>query len=135
MTLAICAGAPDLEAPVDGRFGRCACFVLVDPESGEWEAVENPAATASGGAGAEATRFLAGRGVKAVVLGNVGPNAAAALEAMEVEIYTAHPGTARENLERYRQGDLSRVSGPTVDSHFGAQSGRRRGKRGDSSRN
>lgn len=32
MKLAICARGEGLDSQVDQRFGRCACFVIVDPD-------------------------------------------------------------------------------------------------------
>lgn len=51
MKIAVSAGQPSLDAPVDPRFGRCAYFIIVDPETWEFEAVENPAIMAPGGPG------------------------------------------------------------------------------------
>ena len=125
MKLAIPASGPGVDGPVDDRFGRCACYVIVDVETGDWETVPNPGLNAGGGAGSRAARFLADQGVDAVVLGNVGPNAAMVLCAMGIAVYSGAEGTVNETLERYRHGDLTRIESPTVGSHHGARRGRR----------
>ena len=41
MKIAILATGPSLDAEVDPRFGRCQHFIIVDPETMQFEAVEN----------------------------------------------------------------------------------------------
>jgi len=38
MKIAITATGPSLDAEVDARFGRCQYFVIIDPQSMEFEA-------------------------------------------------------------------------------------------------
>src|SRR3989304_2210511 len=54
MKIIVTTLAPDMDAPVDPRFGRAACFVAVDGETLAWEAHSNPAVDAPGGAGGRA---------------------------------------------------------------------------------
>ena len=75
MKIAVSATGPDMDAEVDPRFGRCQYFIIVDPETMEFEAVDNESAMASGGAGISAAQMIAGKGVEAVLTGNCGPNA------------------------------------------------------------
>jgi len=42
MKIAVSASSPELDSSVDPRFGRCPYFLIVDPETMEFEAVENP---------------------------------------------------------------------------------------------
>ena len=51
MKIAVTAMGKEMEAQVDPRFGRAACFVIVDTDSGQFEAVDNTNVAASGGAG------------------------------------------------------------------------------------
>ena len=120
MKLAICARGEGLDAQVDQRFGRCACFMIVDTESGEAvETLRNESAGASGGAGPQSAQMLSQHDVEAVVLGNVGPNAATALNAAGIDIYTGIEGTVRETLQKFREGKLPAVAEATVSPHFG----------------
>ena len=50
MRICVSAIADSLDAQVDPRFGRCPCFVLVDSENMEFEAVPNIASSQMGGA-------------------------------------------------------------------------------------
>ncbi len=104
---------------MDPRFGRCRNFVIVDFDSYKFEAFSNESVMASGGAGTQSAQFLVKKGVDAVVTGNVGPNAARALEAAGIKVYVATSGTVRDVLQAYKEGRLSSVSGATVDSHHG----------------
>ena len=118
--LAICAQGEGLEAPVDQRFGRCPCFVIVDSETGELvKSLPNSAMTAAGGAGPQSARQLSQEGVEAVAVGHVGPNAAAALKAAGIAIYGGVAGTVRQTWRQFHEGKLPAVDEATVDSHHG----------------
>ncbi len=120
MKLAVCARNEGLSAEVDQRFGRCSFFVLVDSENGEMiDSIRNDNAEAAGGAGPQSAQLLAENGVDAVVLGNVGPNAAKALEAARIKIYTGVEGTVEKTVHKFKEGKLSPVSEATVSSHSG----------------
>ena len=119
MRIAVTAQGADLDSAMDPRFGRCRNFVIVDSDSDKFEAFSNESVTASGGAGTQSAQFLANKGVGTVITGNVGPNAARALEAAGIKVYSAASGTVRDALEAYKVGKLSPVSGATVDSHHG----------------
>jgi len=41
MKLAFSATGPDLDAEIDPRFGRCAYFLVVDPDDMSFESFEN----------------------------------------------------------------------------------------------
>jgi predicted Fe-Mo cluster-binding NifX family protein len=51
MRIAISATSPTLDAEVAPRFGRCEYFIIIDPETMEFEVLENTSAVAGGGAG------------------------------------------------------------------------------------
>jgi predicted Fe-Mo cluster-binding NifX family protein len=84
-----------------------------------FEAVENPAIAASGGAGIQAAQFVIERGAQAVVTGNVGPNAFNVFQSAGVSIYLFGGGTVRQAVEAYKEGQLSTVSGANVQAHAG----------------
>ena len=119
MRIAVTAQGTDLDSAIDPRFGRCRSFVIADSDSDEFEAFSNDGVMASGGAGTQSAQFLANKGVDAVITGNVGPNAARALEAAGIEVYSTAAGTVRDALQAFKAGKLSAVSGATVDSHHG----------------
>ncbi len=123
MKIAVSASSPDLEGSVDPRFGRCAYFLIVDPETLAADAVENPYVSASGGAGIQAAQLVAAKGVTAVLTGSCGPNAYHTLSAAGVEVVTGVTGPIREAIMGYKSGEGTAVEGPNVPPHFGMGQG------------
>ena len=119
MKICVTATANNLDAQIDPRFGRCSYLVIVNPETMQFEAVPNMAASASGGAGIQAAQTVANKGVKLLITGNVGPKAFQALASASIEVATGAFGTVREAVEKYKRGELSNTGAPTVGGHFG----------------
>ena len=128
MKIAISSVGPNLESMVDPRFGRCQYFIFVNPESLEFEAIQNTSAQASGGAGISSGQLLADHGAEAVITGNIGPNAAATLQAAGIKVFLGASGAVREAVENYKTGKLSEASGPSVQAHAGMGGGRGMGR-------
>lgn len=127
MRIAVSALAPDLDAEVDPRFGRCQHFVIVDPESMEFEALENSSAMAAGGAGISTAQAIAEKGVGVVLTGNCGPNAYQTLSAAGIQVVTGASGRIRDAVEAYKAGKLRPNAQPSVGSHYGVGVGGGRG--------
>jgi predicted Fe-Mo cluster-binding NifX family protein len=130
MQIVVTATAGDLDAPASPVFGRCPTYVFVDTQTMDFEAIENPAISASGGAGIQAAQFVVERGAQAVVTGSVGPNAFNVLHAADVSVYTFGGGTVRQAVERYKAGHLSAVAAASAPAHAGMGMGRGRGTGG-----
>lgn len=130
MKVAISVQGTDMSAPVDPRFGRARGFLLVDPDTGEFQHVDNPNVDAAGGAGIQTSQMIADRGVEAVITGNVGPNAHRVLDSAGVRIFTGAAGTAEEALAAYNSGGLSSAVSATVEEKFGMGGGGMGGGRG-----
>jgi len=128
MKICVTATANTLDAQIAPRFGRCSYFIIVDSVTMQFEAIPNMAAGASGGAGIQAAQTIANKNVKLLITGNVGPKAFQALAAAGIEVATGVFGTAREAVEKYKNGELSKTGSPTVGGHFGM--GGRGGGRG-----
>ena len=129
MKICVSAVSSSLDAQVDLRFGRCPYLVIVDDETMQFEAVPNMASGAMGGAGIQAAQTIAGKGVKVLVTGSIGPNAFQALSATGIKIMTGAFGTVREVVEKYKRGEMKETGAPTVGGHFGIGTGRGRGRR------
>jgi len=123
MKICVSAVADSLNAKVDLRFGRCLYFVIVDPETMQFEAVKNTALDVMGGAGTKAAQTIVNRGVDVLVTGNVGPNAFQALSAAGIKIVTGVSGTVKEAVEKYKRGELGETDAPNVWGHFGMRRG------------
>ena len=119
MKIAVSATAPGLDAEVDPRFGRCQYFIIVDPESMEFEAVDNSNAMASGGAGISTARMIASKGVEAVLTGNCGPNAYQTLSAAGIQVITGVSGRIKDAIEAFKAGKFQSSSEPNVGDHHG----------------
>jgi len=123
MKIAVSSSGNDLDSQVDPRFGRCAYFVIVETDDMGFEAFENGSIAMGGGAGIQAAQFVASKGAKAVITGNVGPNAVQTLSAAGVETFVGQSGTVREAMERYTEGKINSTSTPNVADHYGMGSG------------
>ncbi len=121
--VAVSAAGPNLDAPVDPRFGRCAYFMIVDTDTMQYEAVPNTSLNAASGAGIQASQIIASKGTKAVLTGNIGPNAYHALSAAGIQIITGVTGTVREVATKYIKGEFKETNSPTVEGHFGMGKG------------
>lgn len=120
MKIAVTASSPALESPVDPRFGRCPYYLIVDPSTMDFEAVDNPHVGASGGAGIQAAQLVAGKGVEAVLTGSCGPNAFQTLKAAGVKVVVGVAGTVAEAVRNYAAGGTYREAmGPDVPTHHG----------------
>lgn len=101
-----------LEALVDSHFGRCRYFLIVDPDSMEFELIENASLSASGGAGVQAAQDILNRGVAALITGSVGPNAFSLLSAEGVEMFSVRDVSVADAVSAYRNGSLEKIEGP-----------------------
>ncbi len=117
--IAITSMGDNLNSQVDPRFGRCQFFIIVDPETMQFEAVPNPNLQAPSGAGIATAQMIAQKGVDTVITGNVGPNAYQTLSAAGIKVLTGASGTVKEVIENYKQGKLQSAAGPSVQAHFG----------------
>jgi predicted Fe-Mo cluster-binding NifX family protein len=124
MKIAVSATGKDLNCQIDPRFGRCQYFIFVDPETMEFEALENEGLMASGGAGVQAAQLIAQKGANTLITGNLGPNAASALSASGIKVHLVPGGTVKEVTEAFKAGKLQEASGATVPPHFGMGGGR-----------
>ncbi len=125
MKIAVTATQANLDGPVDPRFGRCSYFLVVDTDTMEFEAVENPHIAVGGGAGIQSGQMIADLGVSSVLTGNCGPNAHRTLDAAGVGVVTGCVGTVRKVVDQFNKGELQPSRGPSVDSHFGVGGGGR----------
>jgi len=119
MMVAISSQGKDLDSMVDYRFGRCLFFIIVDSETLKFEAIENPGASAMGGAAVQAAGLIANKGIEAVITGNAGPNGFRTLNAANIKVYEGATGTIREAITKYKNGELREFSRASVPGHFG----------------
>jgi len=119
MKVIVSARNNDLDSEVDPRFGRGACFLLIDLESEDFETIDNASgAGAAQGAGVLAAQKVAASGAKAVLTGHCGPKAYNLLDEAGIAVYTGVEGTVRDAVARFRAGEFESAGNPDVDSHW-----------------
>ncbi|CFX17385.1 Dinitrogenase iron-molybdenum cofactor biosynthesis [Syntrophomonas zehnderi OL-4] len=112
--IAICSTGSSPSSQVDERFGRCACFMIWDPETKDFEPLANPAADAAHGAGTGAVQTLLNKNVGFILAQRVGPKAFAVLKQADVKIYGGIVGkTVTEALDSYRAEALPELLSPS----------------------
>ncbi|HAJ26764.1 MAG TPA: dinitrogenase iron-molybdenum cofactor biosynthesis protein [Syntrophus sp. (in: bacteria)] len=121
MKIAVTAQNPGWTELLMTRFGRAACFVVVDGETKEWQAVENQQnRQATQGAGIQAARTIIEQGAEVLISGNVGPKAFRVLQAGAVRMFRTDPAsqkTVADAVADWEQGKLEEIQAATVEGH------------------
>ena len=117
MKLAISAMGRDLDVQVDPNFGRCQCFIIVDSDTLEFEAIENPNMGLMSRAGIQSGQMMADRSVRVILTGNIGPNAFQTLSAAGAQVMAGVKGTVREAIRGFNSGQLQPVTRATVPEY------------------
>jgi predicted Fe-Mo cluster-binding NifX family protein len=113
MKILVTTATPHIESEIDPRFGRAAYYLLIDMDTYDWQAVENPALNAYGGAGVQAAQFVVNHQISAVISSDFGPNAYEALRAAGIPMYLyGSCRTVHEAIERFKAGQLESVGAP-----------------------
>jgi predicted DNA-binding protein (UPF0251 family)/predicted Fe-Mo cluster-binding NifX family protein len=112
--IAVSSEGPDLDGPVDPRFGRAAGFIIVDPDTMANEYVENSASQGMAqGAGIQTAELMTRHGVGVVLTGYVGPKAFQALSAVGIKIgQNLEDLSVRQALEKYKNGQVAMAGSP-----------------------
>ncbi|GAG12289.1 unnamed protein product, partial [marine sediment metagenome] len=119
MKIAVTSSGPTLDDEVEARFGRCPYFLIIDPDTLEFEAIENPNTALGGGAGIQSAQMMANNGVSHVLTGNCGPNAFQTFGAAGVQVITGVSGPVRQAVQQFKAGAFQTASSANVESHFG----------------
>ena len=120
-------GNKGLNDVMNNRFGRCASFTFVTIENNEIvevRSVANDAQGAMGGAGIQAAQIIGNNGATEVIVGNLGPNAANSLSAINIKIYQAQGGSVKELIDLLLSGKLQVLTASNVGAHAGMGGGR-----------
>jgi predicted Fe-Mo cluster-binding NifX family protein len=111
MKIAISADGTTLNSSVGRRFGISPYLIIVDLDTGEWEAVRNPGSSGKRGAGVEAIVLVIRKGVKAVMTGSCSPTMKKHLESSGVNVFTGLSGTAECAVALYKKGEIQERQG------------------------
>ena len=91
------------------RFGRSYYYLIYDDQNDDIVIIENPAVNARGGAGIQAVEFLISKGVNAVIVPEVGPNATRVLRSANMDIFQGLDLTSKELIEKWKKKELRRI--------------------------
>ena len=105
-----------MEAKVAYRFSSAKYLVIIDLETGDYEAVPNPAGRSQPGAGVQAIILAASKGAKAVLTGYANPAVAGQFRSSGIDVLSGITGTVADAVAHYHQT----VHTPVSDT--GAQS-------------
>jgi predicted Fe-Mo cluster-binding NifX family protein/ferredoxin len=119
MKIAVTSTGPTLDDNVEARFGRCPYFLVIDTDTMQFEAIENPNIALGGGAGIQSAQLMSEKGVITVLTGNCGPNAFNVFGQAGIQVIVGVSGPVRNAVEQFKTGALSSASGPNVACHFG----------------
>jgi predicted Fe-Mo cluster-binding NifX family protein len=117
MKLAISSTGKELTSTVDSRFGRAQFFIIYDTDTETFEVMENPNLGGAHGVGAKTAQDIANAGVKAILTGNVGPNAYNVLKAAKIDVFTVSGKTVQEAIDQFKNETLTKAEGATRKGH------------------
>jgi len=119
MKIAISSTGRDLNSNLDPRFGRAEYFIIVDPETMDFEVVENSQNfNLPQGAGIQAGMTIADNRVDALITGHCGPKAFRVLQSAGVKIMTGASGKVADVIEQFKNGELDTATGADVEGHW-----------------
>ncbi|MBW7863518.1 MAG: NifB/NifX family molybdenum-iron cluster-binding protein [Candidatus Hydrogenedentes bacterium] len=119
MKIIVSASGNSPDALVDPRFGRAAWFILIDSETGAFQAHENTQnLNAAQGAGIQAAQTVSRLGADIVITGHCGPKAFKTLSAAGVKVFLSADGSVTEAVEAFKSGTLVPADAPDVEGHW-----------------
>ena len=119
MKIAVTAQGKELSSEINPRFGRAKWLIVIDTESGDFQAHDNVInLNAAQGAGIQTGQNIANLDVEAVITGSVGPNAFKTLNAAGVKIFLAEKQAVSKVIETFKAGKLKQVDQANVEGHW-----------------
>jgi predicted Fe-Mo cluster-binding NifX family protein len=110
MKICITAQGATPDAPAEQRFGRAPYFIIMDSETGAFDAIPNQFAGGAGGVGPKAAQVIIDHGVNALISGQLGGNARAVLDAAGIALYVYRSGgSVRDAFRLFGTNDLERM--------------------------
>jgi len=108
-----------LESKVYGHFGTAPVFIVIDTETNTSETINNQDLGHVHGM-CNPIKALNGKIVDAVIVGGIGAGAINKLHAMGIKVYRACEGTARDNMDSFKNNTMQEMSiGQICSGHAG----------------
>ncbi|MFO7445588.1 MAG: NifB/NifX family molybdenum-iron cluster-binding protein [Ignavibacteriaceae bacterium] len=103
MLIAVSSTGNTPDSLVSEQFGRCRYFVIVNPDTMQFEAVSNPGEQMQNGAGPKAAGIIINKGVKVLLTGNVGDKAGEVLKKSMIKTFDGFKSTTKvmEAINQY----------------------------------
>lgn len=119
MKLAVTSKGTDLDAAVDPRFGRAPYIIIVDPDTLEFEALDNSEnVNAFKGAGIQAGTMICDKGAAVLLTGYCGPNAFKTLDAAKIKVVNDIAGTVMDALKTFKAGNFEYADSANVEGQW-----------------
>lgn len=119
MKIAVTSSGTTLDSPVDPRFGRAACLIVVDTRLDTFEVHENARdGEVAEGRGFQAAETATRLGAEAVITGQCDPVAFRALRAAGIQVIVGAQGTVREAIAGFNQGGLTPLKSFDIEGYW-----------------
>ncbi len=102
MKIAVSSTNPTLDDAMASRFGRCPYFLIIDPDTMEFEAYPNPNVTQGGSTDIQSTQFMTEKDVSVILTDTCGPNAFQTFGAVGIQVITGVSGPVRQAIQQYK---------------------------------
>jgi predicted Fe-Mo cluster-binding NifX family protein len=115
---------PELSSPIDPRFGRSRCLLIIDLPDRTTTVIDNqPEIHAARDAGLQVAKKVVDSRADALITGHCGPKAFRALLAAGVTVYKVSDGSIAEALVEPVEGQLTAAVKADADMVIGRSSG------------
>ncbi|WP_462325436.1 NifB/NifX family molybdenum-iron cluster-binding protein [Desulfoplanes sp.] len=104
MKIAISAQQNSLTSPIDPRFGRAQGFIIYDTDTNTHQWLDNQNMDLAQSAGIQTAQMVVQAGAQAVVTGQVGPKAQAALGQGNIRIVSTGAPTVQQAIDEFTSG-------------------------------
>lgn len=119
MKVAVTSQGKELLSEIDPRFGRAKWLIVVDTETGKFEAHDNTVnLNAAQGAGIQTGQNIANLDVDVLISGNVGPNAFRTLSAAKIKVFLTDKQTVQQAIDSFKASNLKEVNQANVEGHW-----------------
>lgn len=119
MKIAVASIGDQLISHMDFRFGRAEYFIIADPETLEYEVLENKHNVHSPHkAGTQAAKAIVKQKADVLICANCGPKAFDILTAAGIKVVTGVQGRVIDSIAQYQSGRLEAAEGPDVTDHW-----------------
>ncbi|MFN2396695.1 MAG: NifB/NifX family molybdenum-iron cluster-binding protein, partial [Bacteroidales bacterium] len=116
-----------LDSKVSGRFGHSNFFLVVDPQTMNFEAFSGIPANEPA---QNINQFIQG-GIKKVIVGNIGPSTFFEITSSGFKIYLCRNMWVKEAIKKVENGEIEPLNEPTLSDSI--YSGRKSGRSGQGS--